>query len=288
MKSPINCRLDSYHKIMDETNNLLQIASSLGCFTPQTEKLSVVERAQKRVEILEVNRQKNIEDVLQAAQNILKQNQLSAYDGQIDRDWFTRVINNAQDVSDDEMKLMWSKVLAGEIKHPKSYSLRTLDVLRNMTKDDARLIIDIAPYILRDFDNNVFVFNDERENGMIEFSNILYLMELGILDSNTTIFINESFKRSVEDMSNEVRFWSQDIGLIIKTNSIRMDFPAYDFTSIGKQILTLIDEIKPNTKFYESFLQINNSNDAYCCGLIREGTFGKHFELESVIFEKGK
>jgi hypothetical protein len=273
---------------MERPNNLLQIASSLGCYTPQAEKLSIAERAQKRVEILEVNRQKNIEDVLQVAQNILQQDPSSTNENQIDRDWFTRVINNAQDVSDDEMKRMWGKVLAGEIKHPKLYSLRTLDVLRNMTKDDAKLIIDIAPYILRDFDDNVFVFNDEKDNGVIEFSKILYLMELGILDSNTTILINESFDGRVEDLSNEVRFWNQNIGLIIKTNSTRLDFPAYDFTSIGKQILTLIDGIKPDTQFYESFLKIYSSNDIYCCGIIREGTFGKHFELESVIFEKSK
>lgn len=273
---------------MEQQNNLLQIASSLGCYTPQADKISIAERAQKRVGIFEINRQKNIEEVLQVAQNILHQDSLPTNENQIDRDWFTRVINNAQDVSDDEMKLMWSKVLAGEIKHPKSYSLRTLDVLRNMTKDDAKLIVDIAPFILRDFEDNVFIFNEEKEDGVIDFSKILYLMELGILDSNTTIFITESFDGEVEDMSNEARFWNQNIGLIIKTNSARIDIPAYDFTSIGKQILTLVDGIKPDTQFYESFLKINNSGDTYYCGPIKKESFGRNFELESIIFEKSK
>lgn len=271
---------------MDKPRNLLQIASSLGCYTPQTEGLSLEERVQKRINTLEMNRQKNIEDVLQVAQNILQQDAMPSLESQLDRDWFTRVINNAQDVSDVEMKRLWSKVLAGEIKHPKSYSLRTLDVLRNMTKSDAQIIIDITPYILRDFDNNAFIFNEEKDNGMIDFSKILYLMELGILDSNTSLIINESFRSIVKDMSNEARYWNQNIGVIVKTNSSRLVFPAFGFTSIGMQILSLIDDIQPNTQFYESFLKINNSGDTYYCGPIKKGSFGRNFELESIIFEK--
>lgn len=270
---------------MEVTNNLLQIASSLGCYIPQAEKLSINERAQNRLEVLEKNRQKNIEDVLRVSQNIILQDKLPVNQNQIDRDWFTRVINNAQDVSDTEMKLMWSKVLAGEIKHPKSYSLRTLDVLKNMTKDDAQMIIGITPYILRDFDNHAFIFNEGKDNSMVEFSKILYLMELGIIDPNISLSITESFDKTVEDKSNEAKYWNQNVGIILKTNLDRLDFPAFGFTSIGMQILTLIDVIKPNIRFYENCLKLYTSSETYYCGIIKEGTFGRDFEFESILFE---
>ncbi len=70
-------------------------------------------------------------------------------DEPVDEGWKNRFFNIIEEVTDDDMREIWGRVLAGEIKRPKSYSLRTLDTLRNLTKEEAAIIVKAAPYILK-------------------------------------------------------------------------------------------------------------------------------------------
>jgi len=54
-------------------------------------------------------------------------------------DWFVRFFEDAGNISDEKMQEIWAKVLAGEIKQPGSFSLRTLEVLRNLSSDEAEI-----------------------------------------------------------------------------------------------------------------------------------------------------
>ena len=65
----------------------------------------------------------------------------------VDNDWMTRFLGIAEDVSDNEMQELWARVLAGEVKHPHSYSLRTLEVLRNISKEEAGLIAKVSAFV---------------------------------------------------------------------------------------------------------------------------------------------
>lgn len=65
----------------------------------------------------------------------------------VDKDWMTRFLDIAETISDDEMRDLWARVLAGEVKKPKSYSLRTLEVLRNISKEEAEVIVKVATYV---------------------------------------------------------------------------------------------------------------------------------------------
>ena len=53
-------------------------------------------------------------------------------DHEPDHDWTARFFNEIQDVSSEEMQLLWAKVLAGEVERPGSTSIRTLSILRNL------------------------------------------------------------------------------------------------------------------------------------------------------------
>lgn len=66
----------------------------------------------------------------------------------VDNDWMTRFLDIAETISDDEMRELWARVLAGEVKKPKSYSLRTLEVLRNISKEEAETIVKVSTYLL--------------------------------------------------------------------------------------------------------------------------------------------
>ncbi len=69
----------------------------------------------------------------------------------VNKDWMTRFLDIAETISDDEMRDLWARVLAGEVKKPKSYSLRTLEVLRNISKEEAEIIEKTSTYVFDSF-----------------------------------------------------------------------------------------------------------------------------------------
>ena len=60
-------------------------------------------------------------------------------DHEIDHDWTARFFNEVQDVSSEEMQLLWAKVLAGEVEQPGTTSIKTLDILKNLDRTTASL-----------------------------------------------------------------------------------------------------------------------------------------------------
>ena len=62
-------------------------------------------------------------------------------DDEIDPDWTTRFFNDVQDVSSEEMHVLWGRILAGEVEKPGNTSLRTLGVLRNLDQATAKLFV---------------------------------------------------------------------------------------------------------------------------------------------------
>ena len=60
-------------------------------------------------------------------------------DHEPNHDWTARFFNDIQDVSSQEMQLLWAKVLAGEVERPGSTSIRTLSILKNLDQGTASL-----------------------------------------------------------------------------------------------------------------------------------------------------
>lgn len=102
--------------------------------TVQTES-AISERAETRISFQEQKRQNNIEEVTwQAAHKIPKEVSKEP----VHPDWIARFFENAKDISDKTMQSIWSSILAGEVETPGKTSLRTLDVLKNLTQQDAQ------------------------------------------------------------------------------------------------------------------------------------------------------
>ena len=100
-------------------------------------ELDIKETVSLRLQFQEEKRQRNIQDVVgQAAEKLLDK---TVPDEEPDHDWISSFFGNVQDVSTDEMKTLWSKVLTGQIEQPSSTSLLTLNVLKNLDVNTALL-----------------------------------------------------------------------------------------------------------------------------------------------------
>jgi uncharacterized repeat protein (TIGR03899 family) len=109
-------------------------------------------RAAKRVLDIETRRQENIEAIAQIAQEQLP-NEVS--EDPVDQDWATRFVREAQDVSNEGMRMLWGKLLAGEVARPGSFSPATLQALAVLPRSTALTftrLCDISAAWLPPFD----------------------------------------------------------------------------------------------------------------------------------------
>ena len=77
-------------------------------------------------------------------------------------DWVVNAVDKARLSSDDETQTTWARLLAGEFDNPGSYSRKTVNILSDMSKDDAdafstlcRFVVSGYPMVLR-FDDEVY------------------------------------------------------------------------------------------------------------------------------------
>ncbi|MDH7453540.1 DUF2806 domain-containing protein [Luteimonas composti] len=96
-------------------------------------------RGEQRREYVARLRQNNVESITSAAAIELAP-ESEVPDTAPEQDWINRFFRAAEDISSEQMQLLWGRILAGEIKSPGSYSLRTLEFFRNLTRENATLL----------------------------------------------------------------------------------------------------------------------------------------------------
>lgn len=91
-------------------------------------------RAAQRVLDIEVRRQKNIDAIASIAEGQLPPEVSST---PVEPDWAVQFFQKCQDIGDENMQVLWAKLLAGEVQQPGSFSLRTVQVLSQLSKTEA-------------------------------------------------------------------------------------------------------------------------------------------------------
>ncbi len=108
--------------------------------SPQTTSrtsLTISDGIEQRVRFQEEKRQRNIASVVQGAADELGDGEVPDHDP--DHDWTARFFSDVQDVSNEEMQGLWSKILADEVKKPGSTSIKTLSILKGLNSGTASL-----------------------------------------------------------------------------------------------------------------------------------------------------
>ena len=94
------------------------------------------DRLNHRLASLEMRRQANIEAVLTMAYAVAGSDEIDGPAPDVEDDWLTRFVGHAQDVGNPVMQTVWGQALAQETRNPLGFSLRTLDVLSDVTAED--------------------------------------------------------------------------------------------------------------------------------------------------------
>lgn len=216
-------------------------------------------RSDERLNYQEAKKQLNIESVIAfTAEELI--DELPVLDKAIDKDWVTRFFRIVEDVSNDEMQLLWGKILAGEIKQPKSYSLRTLELLRNLSQAEAITFMKVANYAIKEegktytlytsVNGTTWDINQNKEYSDIEYTDIALLSETGLIQPySSTIIAMENNSRDSFHV-----FIIGDIVIIIniKANTETIKMPVVIFTKAGNELINLISP-NPSMKYLKSF-----------------------------------
>lgn len=203
----------------------------------------LIKRTGNRLLYKELRKQQNIESVIAETYNLLDEEENVAKEP-VNQDWLYKFFDTAGEISDEFMQKLWSKILAGEIKKPNTYTLRTLETLKNITKEEANLFNNLIKFVF--FHNNdPIIYNDTKllaKYGM-NFNKLLKIEDCGLINLNG--FVNLDF----DDVDNYLT--NNKIILLIEG---KIQLGIYTLTESGKQIVNLIkDNIEFDEKYFIEF-----------------------------------
>lgn len=246
-----------------------------------------VKRTQNRMAYQELTKQNNIEMVVDHAYNILKDED-AVTNAPVDSDWLLRFFNSVQDISNTEMQLLWAKILAGEVKQPSSSSLRTLETLRNITKEEATRFQKICDYIIK-VGNHKCLPNYKSLFSIsgICYQDILEMDECGLINSAGLLTFNLTIGKQRSILAKNKSY------IVMTSNSneseIKISVPQFPLTSAGTEISNLFDSIEQDDYFFQFGREVKKSSPNASVSvykIISEVNGVINFESTDVISEK--
>lgn len=199
------------------------------------------ERVTERLTHRETKRQDNLEAIARAAADHLPK-QVS--EEPVDDDWKTRFFTIAEDVSNSDMQDLWGKVLAGEVARPGTFSLRSLETLRNLSQHEAELFRKLR-YLVTGNGILKLSGDDLKEFG-ITFEQILDLRAAGLVadgELSVTYALPEGAKWVLVENNGALLL------LEPKSSEVKsFTFASFVLTSVGIELRQLI-EPEPNINY---------------------------------------
>ena len=223
--------------IMQEAENKALVSKEENCLEINQMK----KEYEAKIFHKEHKRQENVEIIMGRAYEKLKDKD-EVSEEELDEDWITRFFRYAEDITTEHMQELWAKILAGEIEKPKSFSMRTLEILRNMSTEEAEIFQKFVNLSIKAYDdegrnNHLFILYEDNStfNNLITFNDILLMMEIGI--------IHEGLSLNIEP-TNQERFSIKDNDIVFSVNRIIV-IRIISFSKKGIELLRLIEQKVP-------------------------------------------
>lgn len=161
-----------------------------------------------------------------------------APDREVDEDWLFIWREYAGKVSSEDLQRLWGSVLAGEVKSPGRYSIRTLEFLKTLSKPEAEMISKLASYVI-----SGRVARSQKtylESKGLTFSMLLVMQELGVVSGVDAVGLSSTFKSVVEEKFVRALI-SHSKALIVEHEDPEktLELEVYLLTAVGREILGL-------------------------------------------------
>lgn len=195
--------------------------------------------------------QRNIEGVTHKAIPFLN---ADAKPEELDEDFVRYLFEKARIVSNDDMQLVWGKILAGEANKPGSFSRRTLEIVSQFSRDDAELFTRLCGNVWGERSRFPMIFLDDKIYASnMDFDTLSHLDAIGLVnfDSNGGLALVNFQKRDTISY----------FGCVIQLEFLNED-PMKNSLSVGDAFLTRIGQelfsiagASPAIEYFEKTLE---------------------------------
>lgn len=211
----------------------------------------LLKRAENTDLLAKIYKQNNRDSIVSHAVQLLE-NVNDVSDEPVDPDWMFQFIDCASNIAKEEMQKLWGKVLAGEVKKPGSFSRRTLDTLKNLSTEEAKLLENVAKDTVFVGDNICYVQGNSYISTDIRILHSARIFA-SLLIKNTQLPLTES--RCLYFQSNYVLVLEENI-----TNILTIQH--YPLTTEGTELVRLIRPVTDldSIKAFATNLQKENAN----------------------------
>lgn len=220
---------------------------------------SELQRIESRLCAVEQERQKNLDNI--TLYGLLESSKISQPPkGEIDRDWLNQFINVSQDVSSDQMQEVWGKILAREISNPGSFSLRSLEVLRTISKEEAEIFRQMVQFVVSVGKSRYIfaqhtIYNAEGD-GWDDYND---LREIGLF---TPGIFGVTFHACPK--CNPIFKYRNLSFKVFSSKDVEFHLDAYPLSSVGRELSKLI-EITPSEEYFDKVREeVSGKKDVEC------------------------
>jgi len=231
-----------------------------GALLPEEQQMLIEDRTAKRARLSQLRKQQNIENIMQKTLGYCANFELGQ---RTDHDWLSRYITLSEEVSNPTMQDLWAKILAGELTKPGSFSFKALQVFRDMSIYDAKLLAKACSLAIKEPNKKGIrlISGVYQQPGLINFfskqrqqycnlSNFgLNYPDLLALAENHLIYLQES-ESSLLNKGEIIQFTYNGLALKLTTQKSNVCLQFYKFTPLGAELAHLISD-KSNEEFFE-------------------------------------
>lgn len=213
----------------------------------ENRKRDLAERAKHRIAHTEVRRQENLELIGSMALMLLPEN---ATPEKINIDWLHHYASCAQDVSEDELRELWARLLAQEATKPGEFSKRTLDYLKSFSVEDCKIFEKILPLTASDSDSSFLIYNtlgEKFDKFGLTFLEHTHLFDIGLLVNSLDIAIPVEEGKDIN-----IRYFRNNLHGTNTTTSL-IQIRVIVLTNVGSQLVNIV-EAKPSEDFYNELI----------------------------------
>lgn len=183
---------------------------------------------------------------------------------EVEQDWFLKWMEISQMVSRENVQEMLAKLLSGEIKNSGTFSLRALDILKNLSKEELNLFqifCDISYTVPQVSDASTFVicepFGNPGQNGMsslgLSYPSLTVLQDAGLIQSD----LNAWRQFQMPEMLQIPFTIGSTTYVLQKTDETVAGYPQVkiiNFTSAGLEIRSVLN-IGARSEYDSKFLE---------------------------------
>ncbi len=149
---------------------------------------------------------------------------------ELDEDWLNCFEDYAEKASSERLQTHWARVLAGEIRSPRTFSLATLRFLAEVDQDIAELFERETKYWIA----GGFIIKPKKLEGQ-HLLDLSFLEEVGLLQD-----VNSNLMQDIDGSSKNLIFVPEgNFQLLLKARSI-ISFPVIRISRIGREILSIL------------------------------------------------